>query len=73
MRNRNMQKSKKLGAALLAVGAGAAVATVDSADHGSTVLAVAGGLLSGAATALGTTALIVGWATRRPDREAEEV
>lgn len=68
-----MQKTTKLGTGLLAVGTGTAVAAVDAADNGAAALAVAAGLLSGACTALGATVLIVGWATRRPAKEADKV
>lgn len=68
-----MQKTTKLGAGLLAAGTGTAVAAVDAADNGAATLAVAAGLLSGACAALGATALIVGWATRRPVKEDSEV
>lgn len=66
-----MQKSTKLGFALTAIGAGSATATAEAAEHGATALTVAGGILTGACTALGVTSLILGWAGRRP--EAEEV
>lgn len=68
-----MRKSTRIGTALLAVGTGAALATTDAAEHGSTALAVVGAVLTGSCTALGTTVLIVGWATSRPAGEAEEV
>lgn len=68
-----MRKTTKLGAGLIVAGTGTAVAAVDAADHGAASLAVVSGLLSGACTALGATALIIGWTSHRPAREDSEV
>ena len=68
-----MRKITKMGASLLAVGAGMAVATSDAAEHGSAGLTATAGILTGACTALGVTTLVIGWATRRPDEQSEEV
>jgi hypothetical protein len=61
-----MQKNTKLGAALLAAGAGAALVAAEASEHGAMTVAVATGILTGAFTALGTTTLVVAWATRPP-------
>lgn len=66
-----MRKSIKLGAVLLAVGAGSAVATVSAAEHGHAALTATTALTAGSCTALGVTSVIVGWATRRPIRDTE--
>lgn len=61
-----MQKNTKLGVALTAIGAGTALVAAEASEHGAMAVAVAGGILTGAFTALGTTTLVVAWATRRP-------
>lgn len=66
-----MRKNIPMGAALLAVGVGSALAAVGSEGEVPQGLAVAAGLLSGACTALGVTSVIVGWTGRRPAEDAE--